>query len=1053
MLFFGIPGIFTAQTLLFQSGFEPQTDIEECITTSTASFDVTGEDNSLTTKSDWEEDIPAYTDNLGEYKIQTELESNNNCDHMSATLTTDPDDGSNQVMKFEIKEHSGYPNSSGKGRVQGNVYFDASQLSTDGLTNMHFRSRLYIPKDFEWMLATSGDEYEEEYDWMTLVEFFNLEGDFQPYPGLSFRISLNLHKNAGESVFRLTLKGEPREEEDDCAEWKEPIWYHVSDLTIGAVSNTQSDFNLNQWLTLDVYYIEGDASSGKVVIKINDKTALNVTDFTHHPDEASPDGIKHFNPHKLYTSGAVVDAFNAATVSGIPNPTLHVLWDDFAIWRDFNPHDEGITSPETEAETEYSFDCTSIGASGDDGVENSSGTVTLNGTALDLHDHHIGLQFSGITIPAGAMITGAYLKFTTESVGNNNDAMVNIYGESSLSPDAFDDQSANDLSDRIGSSTFSEGVEWRLDEWDIADESDCEQESPDISELLTSMLFTSGEDGIASTDVLSFILEPDAGNGSTGQDGERTAHSYNSSATYAPQLCISYHHGGCYIIAASDRDAEEEESNGLVETDDDDLDLHDKYVGLQFSDITIPPHATITKAYIQFKATHDGNSPVSVKIHGERFINGNNPASFVSTDPGDGDPPYWTISDRTSGSSQTTVGEVVSWDIPHWDGGAHGFNERTPDLSAMVQEMMGTMADKQIEPDDVLSFIFEPISGTGMRAAYNWDAQFNGEVEAEAPTLCIEYNYEVSGNIRYYCEGGFPMPDEDVEIRADANGDGTFAEDPCDLDGDNNTTEIIGDYDAMTDVLGNYRQELCDTDADYLITPVKDDLTMCGVTTLDLIFISMHVLENTALSPIKRIAADAHSPQPPNETSSITNLDLRAVRGSILGKYAQLPWDFHDGSEFNNPPAWARPAYNPTRTISVPGQSRDADFLAIQIGDVNCSCTEDQLEGFLEPDVKLLLRDQSASKNDTIDVVFQVEGFADIMGYQAGIYFESRFAGVHRQIGGRYLQSRRIRPFGLTEQSSGNIRNCLAVQRCFRPQPYGSGYHPGRQRIAVRHAI
>ncbi len=147
------------------------------------------------------------------------------------------------------------------------------------------------------------------------------------------------------------------------------------------------------------------------------------------------------------------------------------------------------------------------------------------------------------------------------------------------------------------------------------------------------------------------------------------------------------------------------------------------------------------------------------------------------------------------------------------------------------------------------------------------------------------------------------------------------------------TGGAVGDF--FTDSLGNYSWDGLYPNADETITPFLDETPMRGVSTLDLILISKHILGDKLLdSPYKMIAADV------NNSGTISVLDLIQLRKLILGIYTEFPvntsWRFVDASyQFPNGNPFSEPfpesiSFN-TLTIDQP----HSDFIAVKIGDVN----------------------------------------------------------------------------------------------------------------------
>lgn len=102
-------------------------------------------------------------------------------------------------------------------------------------------------------------------------------------------------------------------------------------------------------MTIEFHFKEGNASSGRFSMAVTPeggvrRTIFDVTNYTHHPSDPAPDGMKHYNPMKLYTSNTVID--HVRNNGGV----LQVYWDDLEIWKDTNILSN---TPENEASESY----------------------------------------------------------------------------------------------------------------------------------------------------------------------------------------------------------------------------------------------------------------------------------------------------------------------------------------------------------------------------------------------------------------------------------------------------------------------------------------------------------------------------------------------------------------------------------------------------------------------------------------------------------------------------------------------------------------------------
>ncbi|MBA7701102.1 hypothetical protein ES703_109833 [subsurface metagenome] len=185
-------------------------------------------------------------------------------------------------------------------------------------------------------------------------------------------------------------------------------------------------------------------------------------------------------------------------------------------------------------------------------------------------------------------------------------------------------------------------------------------------------------------------------------------------------------------IAASSDDAEEKVLDGgnMDSLTSSDLELGYEgamapaalqTIGCRWVGIPIPKGATITEAWVQFSADDINNDfhipDVSLIIEGELSPN---PATFSSTA-------------RDISSRPTTTAQVV-WDIPQWmTVQAKGPEERTPDISSIIQEIVNQ--DGWTGNAIVLMFRDNPAKpSAGTREAESVDGS-----ASEAPLLHIDY--------------------------------------------------------------------------------------------------------------------------------------------------------------------------------------------------------------------------------------------------------------------------------------------------------------------------
>ncbi len=130
----------------------------------------------------------------------------------------------------------------------------------------------------------------------------------------------------------------------------------------------------------------------------------------------------------------------------------------------------------------------------------------------------------------------------------------------------------------------------------------------------------------------------------------------------------------------------------------------------------------------------------------------------------------------------------------------------------------------------------------------------------------------------------------------------------------------------------------------YEVIPEKNIDPLNGITTFDLVLIKRHILGMDTLdTPYKIIAADA------NGSGTVTTADIVLLTKMVLGQLQELPnmpaWRFvPQAYQFADP---LHPfAEDFPELIEIPNLSSDwldANFVAIKVGDVNCSAIPNAL--------------------------------------------------------------------------------------------------------------
>ena len=173
---------------------------------------------------------------------------------------------------------------------------------------------------------------------------------------------------------------------------------------------------------------------------------------------------------------------------------------------------------------------------------------------------------------------------------------------------------------------------------------------------------------------------------------------------------------------------------------------------------------------------------------------------------------------------------------------------------------------------------------------------------------------------------------------------------------------------------------------EYEVMPYRNDNHDNGVSTLDIVQITKHILGNTKLeNPYRVIAADI------NSDSKVTALDIVELRKLILGIYNEFPnntsWRFVDaGYEFSNPDK----PWGFAESVTIENMSTtevEANFVGVKVGDVNGSSKANsaQLQGAeIRTSEKLIfaVEDAAISAGEEVKISFKAKSFAGVEGYQ-----------------------------------------------------------------------
>ncbi|MCK4921724.1 MAG: T9SS type A sorting domain-containing protein, partial [Bacteroidales bacterium] len=244
-------------------------------------------------------------------------------------------------------------------------------------------------------------------------------------------------------------------------------------------------------------------------------------------------------------------------------------------------------------------------------------------------------------------------------------------------------------------------------------------EASDTDGSIASVEFFVNGNSIGSDDLAPFSLNyiiPE--NGSY----EFTAKATDDDGLWVTSTAVAFT-VGVFSSTVSSRIAEEmddieERSNGNMNPSSSDIelvyDVSNQIIGLRFTGLNIPPGAAIESANIQFTVDEvsTGTCVLSIKGH-----NIDNSPQFTSAN--------YNVSDR-----HTTVAEI-SWIPTNWPSvGASGADQKTPDLSSIIQEIVNRAGYMQ---SSAISII---ITGTGVRTTEAYE-----DSPGSAALLTVEYTF------------------------------------------------------------------------------------------------------------------------------------------------------------------------------------------------------------------------------------------------------------------------------------------------------------------------
>ncbi len=197
---------------------------------------------------------------------------------------------------------------------------------------------------------------------------------------------------------------------------------------------------------------------------------------------------------------------------------------------------------------------------------------------------------------------------------------------------------------------------------------------------------------------------------------------------------------------------------------------------------------------------------------------------------------------------------------------------------------------------------------------------------------------------------------------------------------------------VYTDIDGAYMFEELETNYDYSIRPELSHDYRNGVSTIDMVLISKHILGTERLpSPYRMIAADI------NNSGSVSTFDLIQMRKLILALEDEFSnnssWRFIDATyDFpNETNPWLKPLKEVVNFNNIDNDQLSADFVGVKIGDVNLNAKTSSLVHAPRAEggtLELEVHDRELSPGQTVEVQLTSQMLSNIMGYQFTFEFD-----------------------------------------------------------------
>jgi len=198
-------------------------------------------------------------------------------------------------------------------------------------------------------------------------------------------------------------------------------------------------------------------------------------------------------------------------------------------------------------------------------------------------------------------------------------------------------------------------------------------------------------------------------------------------------------------------------------------------------------------------------------------------------------------------------------------------------------------------------------------------------------------------------------------------------------------------FTIQTDYKGSFTFPEIELGNTYMLKPEKNTLPLNGVSTLDIILLSQHLLGTQEFTtPHQYIAADV------TKDGRLSVSDMMEIRQLILDKMDKYSnnnsWRFIDGNfEFPQRVNPLRAQIPESYLISELTEDMEINFVGVKVGDINGDASPNDLPGSgIRSNNSLVLTtdDMILEKGNTYQIPIRATSFDQIQGYQFSLDFD-----------------------------------------------------------------